>query len=121
MSVSPQQFSYVSRNPTLGSASLAPMLPLALTAGQTVSALGLVDSGSAISVLPHSIGLQLGLDWSRQTKSVRLSGNLAVVEARAVAVSVEVGSFPPVHLVFAWADTDAVSLILGQTNLFMEF
>jgi hypothetical protein len=30
-------------------------------------------------------------------------------------------SLPPVRLAFAWAHTDAVSVILGQVNCFLEF
>ena len=51
----------------------------------------------------------------------RQVGNLASVEARVVVLSAVVGSFPPVRLAFAWARTDAVSVILGQVNFFMEF
>jgi hypothetical protein len=64
--------------------------------------------------------VQLGLDWSQQTRSVALSGNLASVEARVVVLSA-VGSFPSVRLAFVWAQTDAVSVILGQVNFFLEF
>jgi hypothetical protein len=61
------------------------------------------------------------LDWNQQTRSVELSGNLASVDARVVVLSAETGSFPPVRLAFAWAKTDAVSVILGQVNFFLEF
>ena len=40
---------------------------------------------------------------------------------RVVVLSAVVGSFPPVRLAFAWAKTDAVSIILGQVNFFLEF
>jgi hypothetical protein len=121
MSPPAQQFPYVPRDPSLGLASLAPMLPLTLTGAQSVTISGLVDSGAAVNVLPYSLGVQLGFDWDRQTQSVELSGNLASVEARVVVLSAVVGSFPPVRLAFAWARTDAVSVILGQVNFFLEF
>jgi hypothetical protein len=38
-----------------------------------------------------------------------------------VVLSAVVGSFPPVRLAFAWAQTDAVLVILGQVNFFLEF
>lgn len=116
-----EQFPYVQRDPSLGNASLAPMLPLRLTGRRSVSTSGLVDSGAAINVLPYSLGVQLGLDWDQQSRTVELSGNLASVEARVVVLSAEVGSFDPVRLAFAWAQTDAVSVILGQVNFFLEF
>jgi hypothetical protein len=121
MSAAAQQFPYVPRDPSLGNASLAPMLPLTLVGSQTVATSGLVDSGAAINVLPYSLGVQLGFDWTQETRSVELSGNLASVEARVVVLSAVVGSFPPVRLAFAWAQTDAISIILGQVNFFLEF
>jgi hypothetical protein len=121
MSVPAQQFPYVARDPALGNASLAPMLPLTLVGSQPVATSGLVDSGTAINVLPYALGVQLGFDWAQETRSVELSGNLASVEARVVVLSAVVGGFPPVRLAFAWAQTDAVSVILGQVNFFLEF
>ncbi len=121
MSTPAQHFPYVRRDPSLGQASLAPMLPLTLIGRQNVATSGLVDSGAAVNVLPYSLGAQLGFDWDQQTRSVELSGNLAAVEARVVVLSAAVGSFPPVRLAFAWAQTDSVSLILGQVNFFLEF
>jgi hypothetical protein len=116
-----RQFPYVPRDPSLGSASLAPMLPLTLIGRQSLATTGLADSGAAINVLPYALGVQLGFDWDQETRSVELSGNLAAVEARVVVLSAVVGSFPPVRLAFAWAQSDAVSVILGQVNFFLEF
>jgi hypothetical protein len=116
-----EQFPYVSRDPSLGKASLAPMLPLTLIGRQSVTSTGLLDSGAAVNVLPFSLGLQLGFHWDQETKSVELSGNLAAVEARVVVVSMVLGKLAPVRLAFAWAKTDSVSVILGQVNFFLEF
>src|SRR5438128_2037517 len=121
MSAPAEQFPYVLRDPSLGNASLAPMLPLTLTARQTVGTVGLVDSGAAINVLPYALGVQLGFDWDQQTTPVELSGNLANVEARVVVVSASVGTFAPVRLAFGWAKTDSMPVILGQVNFFLEF
>ena len=121
MSAAPLQFPYVPRDPSLGNASLAPMLPLTLVGGPSVATTGLVDSGAAVNVLPYALGVQLGFDWARETRAVELTGNLAAVEARVVVLSAVVGSFPPVRLAFAWAQTEAVSVILGQVNFFLEF
>lgn len=97
------------------------MLPLTLVGRHNVLTSGLVDSGAAVNVLPLSLGLQLGLDWERETRSVRLSGNLSSVEARVVVLTGIVGSFAPVRLAFAWAQTDEIPVILGQVNFFLEF
>lgn len=80
-----------------------------------------MDSGAALSVLPHDIGLQLGYQWNQQSIPVQLGGNLAACEARAVLTMASVGSFPPAQLAFAWADNDNVPLLLGQMNFFLEF
>jgi hypothetical protein len=121
MTVAAEQFPYVPRDPSLGGASLAPMLPLTLSGRHSVATSGLVDSGAAINVLPYALGVQLGFDWDQQTKAVELSGNLAAVESRIVVVSAAVGGYPPVRRAFAWAKTDSVSVILGQVNFFLEF
>jgi hypothetical protein len=121
MSAVALQCPYVARDPSLGKASLAPMLPLTLTGKQSVATSGLVDSGAAINVLPSGLGLQLGLNWDQQTQTVALSGNLASVEARVVVLTAIVGNFPPVRLAFAWAKTDEMGVILGQVNFFLEF
>jgi hypothetical protein len=111
----------MARDPSLGNASLAPMLPMTLIGRQSLPTMGLVDSGSTINVFPFGHGFQLGFDWEQQTRSIELSGNLAATEARVVVLSAVIGGFPPVRLAFAWAQTDAVSVILGQVNFFMEF
>lgn len=121
MTISARQFPFVPRDSLLGEASLAPMLELTLTGERSVAVSGLVDSGAAVNVLPHSLGSQLGLEWGQQAQSVNLSGSLANVEARVVVLSAVAAGFPPVRLAFAWANTDQISVILGQVNFFMEF
>lgn len=116
-----QRFPFVAREAELGAASLAPMLPLTLAGSRTVAVSGLLDTGAAVNVLPYTIGVELGFEWDRQTTSVKLSGNLAIVDARAVLVSTVVGNFAPVRLAFAWANVDTVPVILGQINFFLEF
>ena len=116
-----EQFPYIPRDPALGNASLAPMLPLTLIGPQNAPTSGLLDSGAAINVLPYTLGTQLGFDWDRQTNSLQLSGNLASIEARVIVLSGVVRNFSPVRLAFAWAKVDTVSVILGQINFFMEF
>ncbi|WP_020472491.1 hypothetical protein [Zavarzinella formosa] len=121
MTLPAQSFHYVPRDPSLGNASLAPMLPLTLIGSQKIVTSGLADTGAAINVLPYSLGVQLGFDWDKETRTIELSGNLAAVEARVIVTFAEIGSFPPVRLAWGWARTDAVSVILGQVNFFLEF
>src|SRR5437763_354568 len=97
------------------------MLPLTLVTSATVVTSGLLDTGAAVNVLPYEIGMKLGLNWDGQTTPIRLTGNLASVEARVIIVSASIASFSPVRLAFAWVKDDTVPLLLGQVNFFMEF
>jgi hypothetical protein len=118
----PVRFPYVQTNPQLGAAGAFPFLPLALShGGRSVTVSGLLDTGAAVNVLPHSLGLQLALAWDHQTVPVRLTGNLAALPACGVVLSATVGVFPPIWLTFAWTQSDAVPVILGQMNFFLEF
>ena len=62
-----------------------------------------------------------GLDWQAQKTALNLTGNLANHEAKGVFLTVVVGDFAPVRLVFAWTSAEGVPLLLGQVNFFMEF
>jgi hypothetical protein len=117
-----EQYPFVALDNTAGPASLFPFLPITLAHEQrTASVLGLIDSGAAVNVLPYDVGQQLGAAWEAQTTAVQLTGNLAQQEARALLVWATVGNFPAVRLAFAWTKSNAVPLLLGQVNFFMEF
>lgn len=116
------RFPFTEMDASLGEASLLPLLPISLTyGGRTVQESGLLDTGSIVNVLPYAVGVGLGARWEQQTIPVRLTGNLARLEARALIVSATVASFPAVRLAFAWTRADGVPLILGQVNFFKEF
>lgn len=106
-----------------GDSFLMPFLPLELRykSPEAIQARGLLDSGATVNVLPYSLGLTLGAVWEAQTTRVTLSGNLALQEARAIVLHARIADFTPVPLVFAWAHTDAVPLLLGQMNFFEAF
>jgi hypothetical protein len=97
------------------------MMPITLKTTHPFDVLALLDTGAAVNVLPYGIGAQLGFAWDQQTTTVRLTGNLASVEARVVTVAAAVAGFPPVRLAFAWAKQDSIPTILGQVNFFLEF
>ena len=82
---------------------------------------GLLDAGSAVNVLPHQMGMKLGAIWEQQHILIPLSGTLTSIEARALVLSAQIGSFPAVQLAFAWASSDAISILLGQMNFLLEF
>jgi hypothetical protein len=116
-----EQYPFLERDPSLGAASLAPFLPITLLGANSIAVSRLLDTGATVNVLPYAVGEQLGAVWEQQTTPMTLSGNLAACEARALIVSAVVGKFPAVRLAFAWAKSDAVSVLLGQVNFFMEF
>jgi len=117
-----QQYPYVEVDPSLGAASALPYIPLTLQrAENSVTVSALVDSGAALNVLPYTIGLQRGAVWEQQTIPVRLTGNLAKLEARAILVTGRLDQFPPTRLAFAWTLNNEVPVILGQVNFFMEY
>jgi hypothetical protein len=102
--------------------TLRPMLTVHLanaTSGMTAEAL--VDSGSDTNVLPWDVGVHLGCDWSRAIPLPPISGALASTPTRGVLLTVTVGTFPPVSMAFAWVQSNAVHLLLGQTNFFLEY
>lgn len=116
------RYPYVAADSELGEASLRPYLPLTLTRqGRSIEAIGLLDTGAMINVLPWQVGLALGAVWEEQTNSLQLTGNLAQYEARVLLVKAEIGQFEPVRLAFAWTQAEHVPLLLGQVNFFMEF
>ena len=117
-----EQFSYCDRNPASGGLDLMPDLPIILChQSQSLAAVGLVNSGASISVLPYSLGVQLGFDWNTQKAQITLGGTLAHVDARGIVVEAAVGKLSPVRLALAWADSDQVPFLFGQFNFFQAF
>lgn len=87
-----EQFPYNDRNPSTPGFDLMPDLPLLLRSPPHVlTSVALVDSGATIGVLPYSLGVQLGFDWNSQNLQIRLTGSLAQVQARGIAVEALVG------------------------------
>jgi hypothetical protein len=116
------RFPFFGQDREFNAAGALPYLPITLTYGNaTLDAMGLLDTGASVNVLPYGLGRQLGAAWERQTVSVRLTGNLADFEARALVVTATVGTFAPVRLAFAWTRAERTPLLLGQVNFFQEF
>jgi len=117
-----EQFPYCDRNPSSGGLDLMPDLPIVLRhQTRSLSGVGLVDSGASISVLPYSLGVQLGFDWNTQKARIILGGTLAHVDARGILVEATVGQLSQVRLALAWANSDQVPFLLGQFNFFKAF
>ena len=116
------RYPYLSPTTHKGEGSLMPYLPLTLhNKDREIKTYGLLDTGATVNVLPYKIGLDLGFVWNVQTIPLKLGGNLASFEARALFIDAHIEGYPPVKLAFAWTLTDNVPLLLGQTNFFMEF
>ena len=117
-----ERYPFTAVDSILGEAGLQPYLPLTLTyQDRSVTVSGLLDTGAMVNVLPYQVGVDLGAVWEQQTTMLRLTGNLAQFEARALLVSAVVGQFAPVRLAFAWTRATNVPVLLGQVNFFMEF
>ena len=121
MSFEIERYPFVERDPASGPLSLVPLLPITLMGTISVSTWGLLDTGAAVNVLPYRMGMELGATWERQSVFIPLSGNLAAFEARGLVLSARIGNFPVVQLAFAWAETDAIPILRGQMNFFLEF
>ena len=81
----------------------------------------MLDTGADVNVLPYYLGVELGAVWDSQQTVVRLSGNLANVEAKGLLLMAQVPGFSSVKLAFAWTEPIETPLILGQVNFFMLF
>jgi hypothetical protein len=120
--ISGERFSFSEIPIASGAPGLVPLLPLTLThRGRTIDVSGLLDTGAAVNVLPHGIGIELGAVWEPHGTAIRLTGNLARFHARPLIVTAVVARFAPVRLAFAWTEARDIPLILGQVNFFLEF
>jgi hypothetical protein len=117
-----ERFNFSVAEQALGESGLMPFLPITLHhQSSATTTLGLLDTGATVNVMPYHIGVGLGAVWNQESATLKLSGNLARLEASPLLVSAVVGQFKPVRLAFAWVQTDEVPLILGQINFFMQF
>lgn len=116
------RLSYSTTSPTQDETDSLQRLPLVLRHGDhVVRAVGLVDSGATVNVLPYRFGIQLGAVWDERKAVLQLAGNLGDLAAQPVFPMAEIGDLAPVRLAFAWSRRDDIPLILGQMNFFMEF
>lgn len=116
------RFQYSTTDTSQNEFDSLPRIPLILRReNRVVEALGLVDSGATVNVLPEEIGIQLGGAWDDRRAIIQLAGNLGNQPAMPLFATAEIGEYAPVQLAFAWVKKANVPLILGQTNFFLEF
>jgi hypothetical protein len=120
--MTPMRFRYSTIDPAQHESDSLPWLPLVLRVGtRAVAAVGLVDSGATVNVLPFELGVELGAVWDDRKAILRVSGSLGRQPAMPIFALAEIDGLPGVRLAFAWIKQSGVPLILGQTNFFMEF
>jgi hypothetical protein len=113
---------YSNNSPAQNEFDSLPRLPLLLRQeNQAIEAVGLVDSGATVNVLPYELGLELGGTWDARKAIIQLTGNLGNQPAMPFSAIAQIGEFPPTELLFAWVMVPNTPLILGQTNFFLEF
>lgn len=90
---------------------------------KSVMATALVDSGAALNILPFDIGVELGLEWEKQTYPLDLGGVLQDSQAYATLLEAKVAELHTVQLAFAWINKSSaeIRLLLGKVNFFQEF
>jgi hypothetical protein len=116
------RFKYSTISSTQNEFDSLPRLSLTLQRGdRNIEAMGLVDSGATVNVLPYELGLQLGAVWDDRKAIIQLAGNLSNQPAMPTSATVKIANFEPVELVFAWISSPNAPLILGQTNFLLEF
>ncbi len=70
MILKPERFPYCDANRFPDLNDVLPHLPVRLTGqGESLSVMGMLDTGSAVSVLSYDIGLQIGAVW--ESKIIR--------------------------------------------------
>ena len=113
---------YSTSSPNQNEFDSLPRIPITLQKDNfSIEAIGLVDSGATVNVLPYELGIQLGGVWDNSQAIIQLAGNLSHQSAMPFAAMAQIGKFPFTRLVFAWVNRPNVPLILGQTNFFLEF
>jgi hypothetical protein len=116
------RYQYSTISPTQNEFDSLPRLPLVLQRDALrIEAVGLVDSGATVNVLPYELGLQLGGVWNDRQAILQLAGNLSNQPAMPFAAMAKIADFAPSQLMFAWVKMPSLPLILGQTNFFLEF
>jgi len=65
------RFRYSTTDPTQSELDSLPRLSLVLRYGkQVINAVGLVDSGATVNVLPYRLGIQLGAVWDDRKATI---------------------------------------------------
>ena len=112
------RFRYSTTDPAQNEFDSLPRVPLILRCeGRTVEALGLVDSGATVNVMPYELGLQLGATWDDSKAMIQLAGNLGNQPATPFSAMAQFGDILPVQLAFAWTIAVLTLIRYSSSNL----
>lgn len=78
-----------------------------------------VDSGTSVNLLPHHVGLSLGLEWGSP-----IFPNIGKVRGRdcvGVKLGLGVKEFGAYVMRFAWSPDNDIPVLLGQVDFFQHF
>lgn len=113
------EFEYIVADWFVPDGDIRPFLPVILRYQEkSIQTLALVDSGADMNVMPLKTGTDLGLSWEQSSNDFELHGLAETLPAKAVAVDLEIGSWPSLKMAFAWSAQDEMPVILGQGNFF---
>jgi hypothetical protein len=77
-----KRFDYQNSGNTSLQSDFLPLLSVTLKReNRSVESSALLDTGSTVNLLPHSLGIELGAVWEDQMRLPNLSGNVANYEA----------------------------------------
>lgn len=82
--------------------------------------LALVDTGASVNVLPHSVGLHLGLDWNSSSDGPEIGGSIAGV-SKKVKLLFKIRDFDALEMEFCWLFHDRARVILGHDDFLKNF
>ena len=103
------RFQYSTTSPAQNEFDSLPRIPLLLRREeQRIEAVGLVDSGATVNVLPYELGLQLGGVWDDRRAIIQLAGNLSNQPAMPFAAIAQLKTLP---------DDEQDAMIYQENNL----
>ena len=82
--------------------------------------LALVDTGASVNVLPHSVGLQLDLDWNSSPDGPEIGGSIAGV-SKKVKLLLKIRDFDALEMEFCWLSHNRARVILGHDDFLKNF
>jgi predicted aspartyl protease len=115
-------FKYKSVKLKSGKNILRPMIPLTIQAKEKIDLVGILDSGSDITIIPKEIAEAVGIDLQEENEISGISG--IPVKARQAKVSVNFGRG---HEIYSFnipvliPEKENIPIIIGRMGFFEQF